>query len=214
MLPLASSPAPFGHQSKDVVPSGQFNTQIPQRPQTRKIVIKNLKVTPDWVPAEYFLQTTRRLEKAVSTILVGESPGESLEELYRGVENLVRENKGSELYEMLENNCRSHVSKILKQKVDKGITGSIGVGGDGGTAAVECIQSAWEEWTSKIVRDCVTNFDNRRSLGVFSIILTVLMFSRIQSCRLSCTSLIRMVLIAATWVTDSFASISLEPARH
>jgi hypothetical protein len=74
-----------------------------------------------------------------------------LEELYRGVENLVRENKGPELYEMLQESCRSFVSEDMRQNVERGIAGSVGLGGDGGVRAVECIESAWGKWTSQLV---------------------------------------------------------------
>jgi hypothetical protein len=76
---------------------------------------------------------------------------DSLEELYRGVENLVRENKGEQLYEMLQNCCRTFVEDNLRVSIEQGISGSVGVGGDGGIRAVECIEQAWGKWTSKLV---------------------------------------------------------------
>jgi hypothetical protein len=123
----------------------------PLRPHTRKITIKNLKSTPDSVPAAYFQQTTEKLQRAVDTILSEGSLVDSLEELYRGVENLVRENKGPELYEMLRNSCQTFVEEDMRRKVEKGVAGSVGIGGDGGLRAVECIESTWGKWTSQLV---------------------------------------------------------------
>ena len=87
----------------------------------------------------------------MATILSEGNLVDSLEELYRGVENLVRENKGPELYEMLQNSCRTFVAQDLRRKVEKEVVGSTGVGGDGGVRAVECIESAWGKWTSQLV---------------------------------------------------------------
>jgi hypothetical protein len=151
--PAARSP-PIIDLTKDFPSPRSMTPQTPLRPQTRKITIKNLKSTPDSVPAAYFLQTTQKLRRAVSTILVEGTLADSLEELYRGVENLVRENKGPELYEMLQESCRSFVSEDMRQNVERGIAGSVGVGGDGGVRAVECIESAWGKWTSQLVSPC------------------------------------------------------------
>jgi len=154
MYPLPSSP-PSSH-SADVSELNKsratpITPQMPLRPQTRKITIKNLKATPDSVPAAYFLQTTMKLKRAVETILAEGNLVDSLEELYRGVENLVRENKGQELYEMLQRSCQAFVSGPMKEAVEKGVLGSVGVGGDGGVTAVECVESAWGKWTSQLV---------------------------------------------------------------
>jgi hypothetical protein len=87
----------------------------------------------------------------VDTILSEGTLTDSLEELYRGVENLVRENKGNELYDMLQTKCREFVAGGLRRNVERGIVGSIGIGGDGGIGAVECVESAWGKWTSQLV---------------------------------------------------------------
>ena len=125
--------------------------QTPLRPQTRKITIRNLKTTPDSVSAAYFQQTAAKLRQAVDTILVEGTLTDSLEELYRGVENLVRENKGPELYEMLQTKCHEFAATPLRSNVEKGIAASVGIGGDGGIGAVECVESAWGKWTSQLV---------------------------------------------------------------
>jgi hypothetical protein len=132
-------------------PSPTITPQTPLRPQTRKITIKNLKSTPDSVPAAYFQHTIQKLRRAVDTILVEGNLVDSLEELYRGVENLVRENKGLELYQMLQSSCSTFVTENMKQTVERGIIGSVGIGGDGGVRAVECIESIWGKWTSQLV---------------------------------------------------------------
>ena len=154
-LPLSPLPSSSTYDSViDLTNSHSpiMSPQTPLRPHTKKITIKNLKSTPDSVPAAYFQQTTQKLQRAVSTILVEGTLADSLEELYRGVENLVRENKGPELYEMLQESCRQFVSEGMRRSVERRIVGSVGIGGDGGVGAVECIESAWGKWTSQLVQ--------------------------------------------------------------
>jgi Cullin family len=139
---LHSAPNNVAHQSP----------QTPLRPQTRKITIKNLKSTPDSVPAAYFQQTSAKLSRAVDTILSEGTLTDSLEELYRGVENLVRENKGNELYDMLQTKCREFVAGRLEHNVEIGIAVSSVVGIDGGIGGVEAVERAWGKWTSQLVR--------------------------------------------------------------
>src|SRR5437773_2123501 len=124
MSRLPSSPlhsTPIIDLSNIPSPPHLVSPQTPLRPQTRKITIKNLKSTPDSVHAAYFAQTRAKLQSAVSTILVAGTLVDSLEELYRGVENLVRENRGPELYEMLQESCRNFVSVDRRRNVEMGI---------------------------------------------------------------------------------------------
>jgi hypothetical protein len=144
-LSTSSSSAPRPQHPQQLTP------QTPLRPHTRKITIKNLKSTPDSVAAAYFQQTSAKLRSAVDTILAEGALADSLEELYRGVENLVRENKGSELYEMLQTKCHEFVASTLSKNVERGIASSVGIGGDGGIAAVQCVESTWGKWTSQLV---------------------------------------------------------------
>ncbi len=162
-----------------------MSPQTPLRPHTKKITIKNLKSTPDSVPAAYFQQTTQKLQRAVSTILVEGTLADSLEELYRGVENLVRENKGPELYEMLQESCRHFISENMRSNVEREIVGSVGIGGDGGVGAVECIERAWGKWTSQLVDIRREYSDDRDLFGVSSITLIVRIFLQTRNCLLS-----------------------------
>lgn len=152
MSHLPSLP-PSSHASPNVIDltNSHITPSTPLRPTTRKITIRNLNRTPDSVPAAYFVQTTAKLQKALTTILTEGTLQDSLEELYRGVENLVRENKGQELYDMLYFHCEDFVQNDLRTKVEQGILGSVGIAGDGGVRAVETIENVWGKWTSQLV---------------------------------------------------------------
>jgi len=108
---------------------------------------------------------TDKLQRAITTILTEGTLVDSLEELYRGVENLVRENKGAELHEMLRRSCEAYVSGNMKGNVENGIMGSIGIGGDGGIRVVECVEGHWGKWTSQLV--CISLFFSRYGLTLF-----------------------------------------------
>src|SRR5271156_6495914 len=148
------SPVPSNALSASpTMASNPFPAMIPQspiHPQTRKITVRNLKATPQSISDAYFASTLAKLTQAVQTILEQGSLRDSLEELYRGVENLVREGKGDDLYKMLDLRCGEFVRLTLRPEVEKASGGSIGVGGDGGVTVVETIEKAWGKWTSQM----------------------------------------------------------------
>jgi hypothetical protein len=152
MSRLPSSPPPsFSSPHVDLTADAPPSPSTPLRPTTRKLKIKKLTIAPNSVPQAYFQQTHNKLENAVTTILSEGKLDDSLEELYRSVENLVRENRGGKLYVMLQERCRSFIAGAVMKRVDQGCAGSIGVGGDAGIGAVECIDGAWAKWTSQLV---------------------------------------------------------------
>jgi hypothetical protein len=65
---------------------------------------------------------------------------------------------------MLRISCRTFVAEDMRRKVEKGVVGSVGIGGDGGVRAVECIESAWGKWTSQLVHP----YSDGLTLGTYS----------------------------------------------
>lgn len=157
MDPLPSgpgSPLPSGaltaSPTMTSVPFAALIPQSPFYPQTRKITIRNLKVTPQSISDAYITATSTKLRNAVKTILEQGVLRDSLEDLYRGVENLVREGKGEELYKMLDLHCREFVRVRLNPEIENTIERDVPVGGDGGITVVTTIQKAWGRWTSQV----------------------------------------------------------------
>jgi Cullin family len=131
--------------------------QPPLRPQTRKITIRNLRSTPNAVSQIYFSQTKDRLQRAIDVILEEGTLVDSLEELYRGVENLVRENRGQEVYELLRERCRVFMTQSMAPDVEGFVLSAetaVGTVAGTGYRTVEHVEQAWGKWTSKIVPVC------------------------------------------------------------
>ncbi|XP_062522147.1 cullin-4A-like isoform X2 [Corticium candelabrum] len=80
--------------------------------QTKKLVIKNLKDKPS-LPANYQEETWCKLRRAVHAIHTSSSINESLEELYKAVENMCSHRMGSTVYERLREECDDHVKSRL-----------------------------------------------------------------------------------------------------
>jgi cullin-4 len=82
--------------------------------QTKKLVIKNLKEKPS-LPENYQEETWCKLRRAVHAIHTSSSINESLEELYKAVENMCSHRMGSTVYERLREECEAHVKSRLGQ---------------------------------------------------------------------------------------------------
>lgn len=98
--------------------------------QTKKLVIKNLKganpgssVLPVYetdfclekpsLPENYQEETWSKLRRAVHAIHTSSSINESLEELYKAVENMCSHHMGSTVYVRLREECELHVQSRL-----------------------------------------------------------------------------------------------------
>ena len=111
----------------------------------RKLVIKNLRTTSKANPYLYYDQTWNQLDTALSAIFSGKKPQYSLEELYRGVENVCRQDKAPNLFEKLYAKCAGNLSTmILPQLVhDASSTTSSRVLG--------LVMKAWSTWSIQMV---------------------------------------------------------------
>ena len=131
-------------------PNGSPKKYLQKRPinfsnqtGTKRLMVKNFKTTPRASPDQYANQIWNRLEVALSAIFQGKNV--SLEELYRGVENVCRQGKASILFEKLCEKCTSHVSTSLKSSVMEGLDAATGV--DVLRAAIK----AWTVWKEQLV---------------------------------------------------------------
>ncbi|KAI9090838.1 cullin [Phlyctochytrium arcticum] len=84
----------------------------PKKSTARKLVIRGFKEKPK-VPDDYFPTMWGHLESAVKAIQNSQRVSHSLEELYRGCENLCQQKKGDQLYSRLRNVCDEHIQSQL-----------------------------------------------------------------------------------------------------
>lgn len=110
----------------------------------RKLVVKNLKKTSKRDSETYFHSTWALLEKVLGTIFRKEKIPMSMEELYRGVENLCRVDRAPVMYEKLRACCDEYVGTQLKPQILAGVGGNT-------FAAVRIIEAAWRQWRMQLV---------------------------------------------------------------
>jgi len=109
----------------------------------RKLYIKNLRSPSKTDPDVYFNQTWGSLEAALTAIFESRKISTSLEELYRGTENICRADRAGELYTRLKACCSAYVGDRLKC--------SIVACNSWKDDAVKSVVSAWEKWNDQLV---------------------------------------------------------------
>ena len=112
---------------------------------TKKLVVKNLRNTPRADPNQYFDQIWSRLNIALSAIFRAEKIPYSMEELYRGVEMLCRQDRASVLFKRLREKCRDEASTRLKEP----LTTAANTAGD--ADLLNAVVRSWTSWTAHIV---------------------------------------------------------------
>ncbi|RPB15968.1 ubiquitin ligase subunit CulD [Morchella conica CCBAS932] len=107
----------------------------------RKLQIKNLRKPTRGDPDAYFTATWGALDAALGAIFAGVKIAASLEELYRGVENICRAERGQQLAERLRRRMDAYVGGKLKAEVEVGV--------DGGEVVRE-VERAWRRWNEQL----------------------------------------------------------------
>lgn len=110
----------------------------------KKLVVKNLR-KPRLDQDSYFEKVWSQLDVALGTVFGGGKPETSLEELYKGAENVCRQGKAAVLAEKLQDRCREHVSgKLRENLVAK-------AGGESNIEMLRAVVETWALWQSELV---------------------------------------------------------------
>lgn len=126
--------------------SGRQNSFTPNA-GARKLVVKNLRTAPRVNHEPYFDKTWSQLDSALSDIFEGREPGTSLEELYKGAENICRQGRATTLAQKVHDRCQDYVSGKLRKNL---------VARAGGVTDVDTLRAvidAWLTWHSRLVSD-------------------------------------------------------------
>lgn len=110
----------------------------------KRLVVKNFKPIRKVDPRAFLDQTWQKVEKALDTIFEQGDIDFSLEELYRGVENVCRQDMARDIKERLTNKCRDYVRGSLEAKVKDSL----------GKTSVDVLRTtlhAWALWNSQMV---------------------------------------------------------------
>ncbi|KAL7930005.1 Cullin domain-containing protein [Trichoderma chlorosporum] len=85
----------------------------------RKLVIKNLRspVNHEARIQEYYARTEKELEEALDAILASQSPAIPLERLYRGVEDMCRNDNADKVYRTLKDKVDKHLKNVILPRI-------------------------------------------------------------------------------------------------
>ena len=115
----------------------------------KKLVVKNLRTAPRINPDQYFSKVWAQLDASLTSILCDEKPSYSMEELYKGAENICRQGKAPELYRNVRQRFMDHTTKTLRS----GLQAKAKAGSN--VEVVNAIVDAWATWTRQLVRTAI-----------------------------------------------------------
>lgn len=110
----------------------------------KKLVVKNLRTVPRVDPEQYFQKVWGQLDPSLTAIFDVEKPPYSLEELYKGAENVCRQGKAAETYERLSGRCSGHVTRTVKEEL------KVQAAGNSDTDTLRAFVEAWSKWSTQL----------------------------------------------------------------
>ncbi|MCJ1310092.1 hypothetical protein MMC25_003753 [Agyrium rufum] len=108
----------------------------------KKLVVKNLKTGTKTSPEAYANQIWTQVDAALSAIFSGDSSPYSYEELYKGVENVCRQDRAPAMYRKLCEKCKDNVIRNLRDPLRE--TSSLST-----EAFLEEVAGKWTTWKSQ-----------------------------------------------------------------
>ncbi|KAH0562716.1 hypothetical protein GP486_002621, partial [Trichoglossum hirsutum] len=154
VIDLTGSSTPSTPRASSVVsqsPSVSSRSPSAARPSNfqphtgaKKLVVRNLRKTPRLGPEAYFDQIWIQLDAALTAIFNSEKLPYSLEELYRGVENVCRQDQAAKLYEKTKERCRAYVATNLKAPLLEKTSHS-------DVEVLQAVQSSWKKWYRQLM---------------------------------------------------------------
>lgn len=152
---LNSKSTPINISSSPITASGPVQSRAPavRRPpsfqthsgEPRKLKVRNLRTSSKNKAEEYFNNTWKTLDTALSSIFAREKIKDSMEELYRGVENICRSDRSPQLFEKLQTRMEDYVSTDLQKEVCKMAQGQEVVG------VARVVEEGWRQWSKQLV---------------------------------------------------------------
>ncbi|KAJ5312716.1 hypothetical protein PENANT_c007G00014 [Penicillium antarcticum] len=111
----------------------------------KKLVVKNLRLGPRLNQESYFDKVWSQLDAALTAVFDGRKPESSLEELYKGGENICRQERAAVLAQRLQGRCRDYVNGKMREGL---------IARAGGSADVDTLRAVletWSAWHSRLV---------------------------------------------------------------
>ncbi|THW58247.1 Cullin-domain-containing protein, partial [Aureobasidium pullulans] len=137
---------------------GRLNKGFTPKAGTTKLVVKTLKPQPAWDGNKYFEDTWAQLDRALNVIFTQAPVDFSMEELYRGVENLCRQKRAEEIYVKLSSKCKAHVRGPVK-------TSLLSKQKQSNVQVLDDVLGAWTAWSKQMtVIRCIFYYMDRSYL--------------------------------------------------
>lgn len=111
----------------------------------RKLVVKNLRTGPRLDQESYFDKVWSQFDAALTAIFEDRKPESSLEELYKGGENVCRQDRSALLAKKLRARCKDYVDGKLRQNLVSRAKGSTDVD------TLRAVVESWSSWCNKLV---------------------------------------------------------------
>lgn len=132
------------------IKSQAFNANVRQNSFSphagaKKLVVKNLRTGPRVNQEPYFDKIWAQLDAALSAIFDGRKPDTSLEELYKGAENICRQERAALLAKKVQERCKDYVAGALRDNL---VTRA---GGGNNVDTLRAVIDAWATWHSRLV---------------------------------------------------------------
>ena len=119
----------------------------------KKLIVRNLRTTPKTDPNQYYNHVSNQLENALSAIFTNSKLPCSLEELYKGVESLCKQNRAPAIHKMLQENCRKHISvQTLEPLLQHSAAATA-------TNVLELVVKEWSIWRMQLVSSSPINYE-------------------------------------------------------
>ncbi|KAI9851518.1 MAG: hypothetical protein M1838_003472 [Thelocarpon superellum] len=116
------------------------------RAGAKRLVIKNLRTTPRISADDYFAKVWVQLDEALTAIFQGDKVPHSLEELYRAVENVCRQNGAPALCARMRARCDDHVEHAIRDPLlEKASSGRSHV------EMLQLVHTAWLTWNAQLL---------------------------------------------------------------
>ena len=147
IIDLTSSPAksPAGSPTSRRTTNGIQLADVTPSNGTKKLVVKNFKKTSKSDPDQYFNQVWGQLDEALEAIFSRDVKPFSMEQLYRGVENICRQDRAAALFQKLQAKCSEHiVIRVKNVLVDL-------AKGKSDTDVLSATTDAWQTWRRQVV---------------------------------------------------------------
>lgn len=111
----------------------------------KKLAVKNLRTVPRMDPHHYFDSIWAKEDKALDAIFGKAKEQYSLEELYKGAENVCRQGKASDLYKRLKQKCEIHLANTVRDGLHRDEANSSDV------EVLSQFAKAWSIWQKQLL---------------------------------------------------------------